>query len=421
MIRYILLVLLFSLKISAQEKFELSREEAEAIFINNNLLLIAEKLNIESQRAEVIQACLWPNPEFSINEINFWKTTGVESSPPIFGKFGRDQQFAFEINQLIQTAGKRKKLIALEEIEVSKTEQFFEDLLRNLKFELRSQLTDFQFNQLLIDVHQNLIENISVLIQAYQNQLERGSVSGAELTRLKAQEILIKRQLLELKHEKKQIQKELKHLLGVNPTLEIEITNEGFAKPIEMYENILLEQLMVQAKVNRPDYQLALLEEKYSHHLLSFEKSKRIPDLTFGINYDRNGSTMLDFVGFGVSFDLPFFDRNQGNIQKAEIQINQAEILKEHTLLKIENEIFQTHSNLLEIIEFIHSIDENYENDLDELLDSYTKNYRSRNLNMLEYFHFLETYLENKIILIEAQKEFNHIVEELNYLTGIDI
>ena len=421
MIRYILLVLLFSLKISAQEKFELSREEAEAIFINNNLLLIAEKLNIESQRAEVIQARLWPNPEFSINEINFWKTTGVESSPPIFGKFGRDQQFAFEINQLIQTAGKRKKLIALEEIEVSKTEQFFEDLLRNLKFELRSQLTDFQFNQLLIDVHQNLIENISVLIQAYQNQLERGSVSGAELTRLKAQEILIKRQLLDLKQEKKQIQKELKHLLGVNPTLEIEITNEGFVKPIEMYENILLEQLMEQARVNRPDYQLALLEEEYSHQLLSFEKSKRIPDLTFGINYDRNGSTMLDFVGFGVSFDLPLFDRNQGNIQKAEIQISQAEILKKHTLLKIENEIFQTHRNLLENIEFMQSIDENYENDLDELLDNYTNNYRSRNLNMLEYFHFMETYLENKIILIEAQKEFNHIVEELNYLTGIDI
>ena len=81
---------------------------------------------------------------------------------------------------------------------------------------------------------------------------------------------------------------------------------------------------------------------------------------------------MLDFVGFGVSFDLPLFDETKA-ISKAKIQISQAEILKEHTLLKIENEIFQTHSNLLEIIEFIHSIDENYENDLDELLDSYTK------------------------------------------------
>lgn len=421
MIRYILLVLLFSLKISAQEKFELSREEAEAIFINNNLLLIAGKLNIESQRAEVIQARLWPNPEFSINEINFWKTTGVESSPPIFGKFGRDQQFAFEINQLIQTAGKRKKLIALEEIEVSKTEQFFEDLLRNLKFELRSQLTDFQFNQLLIDVHQNLMDNISVLIQAYQNQMERGSVSEAELTRLKAQEILIKRQILDLNQDQKQIQKELKLLLGVNPALEIEITNEGFNKPIEMYENILLEQIMEQARVNRPDYQLALLEAEYAQQLLSFEKSKRIPDLTFGINYDRNGSTMLDFVGFGVSFDLPLFDRNQGNIQKAEIQISQAEILKDHTLLQIENEIFQTHQNLLEIIDFMHAIDDDYADDLDELLASYTKNYRSRNLNMLEYFDFLEAYLENKIILLEAQKEFNHRVEALNYLTGTDI
>lgn len=415
------MALFFSFQISAQEKLELSREEAEVIFINNNLFLIAEKLNIESQRAEVIQARLWPNPEFSISEINLWKTTGVESSPPLFGNFGRDQQFAFEINQLIQTAGKRKKLIALEEIEVSKSEQYFEELLRNLKFELRLQLTDFQFNKMLIDVHQNLMVNISVLIQAYQNQLEKGSVSEAELTRLKAQEILIKRQIMNLIHEKKQIQKELKLLLGVNPTLEIEIINDGFVKPTEFYENLLPEQIIEQAKVNRPDYQLALLEEEYSHQLLSFERAKRIPDLTFGINYDRNGSTMLDFIGFGVSFDLPLFDRNQGNIQKAEIQINQAEILKQHTLLKIENEIFRIYRNLLETAEFIHSIDENYENDLDELLESYTKNYRSRNLNMLEYFDFLETYLENKIILIEAQKEFNHIVEELIYLTGTDI
>ena len=46
--------------------------------------------------------------------------------------------------------------------------------------------------------------------------------------------------------------KRIKTFVGSESNLEIEITNEGFAKPIELYDNILLEQLMEQARVNRP-------------------------------------------------------------------------------------------------------------------------------------------------------------------------
>src|SRR5690554_5052982 len=227
MIRYVLLILLFSTHILAQEKIELTRTEAETIFLQNNLTLLAEKLNIEAQRAEVIQARLWPNPEFSLSEVNLWKTTGVEPSPPLIGNFGRDQQIAFEINQLIQTAGKRKKLIALEEVDVAKAEQYFEELLRNLKYELRLQLTELQYTNLLIEVHEKLIEHISSLTKAYGNQLNQGAISKAEFMRLKAEELMLNREILKFKQEYNQIQKELKHLLGLNADLEIELSNDG--------------------------------------------------------------------------------------------------------------------------------------------------------------------------------------------------
>jgi|SRR5690554_3802436 len=152
------------LPLPAQEILKLTRDEAEALFLQNNLLLIAEKLNIESQQAEVIQARLWPNPEFSVSEVNLWRTSQVESSPPFFDDFGRDQQIAFEINQLIQTAGKRKKLIALEKVDVAISEQYFEDVLRGLKLELRSQINELQYVQQSAKLHEHLIENINVLI-----------------------------------------------------------------------------------------------------------------------------------------------------------------------------------------------------------------------------------------------------------------
>lgn len=408
------------LQLQAQETLKISREEAETMFLQNNLLLISEELNIESQKAEVIQARLWPNPEFSISEINLWRAREVEPSPPFFGNFGRNQQIAFELNQLVQTAGKRKKLIALEQVDVSKAEQYFEDLLRGLKLELRNQLTNLQYIQQSIKVHQNLIDNISTLTNAYQNQLNKGNISKAEYVRLKAQELEINKEILELTRQSNEIQKELKLLLRTNPTVSIEITDDGFVKNTNPYEAIFIDQIVENAKENRPDYKLALLEEEYSNKLLSYEKAQRIPDMTFGVNYDRNGNTMLDFVGVGVSFDLPVFNRNKGNITKAKLQIENAKVQKEQTVLTIENEIFLAYKSLQQAVDFVKSIEPDYENDLDLLLENYTKNFTSKNVSMLEYFDFMDAYLENKKIILEAQKDVNQKAEELNYSLGKD-
>lgn len=414
----------FGTHLNAQETLKISREEAETMFLQNNLQLISEKLNIESQKAEVIQAKLWPNPEFSISEINLWATNrqtgGQEVSPPYWGNFGRNKQVAFELNQLVQTAGKRKKLIALEQVDVSKAEQYFEDLLRGLKLELRNQLTNLQYIQQSIKVHQNLIDHISILTNAYKNQLEKGNISKAEYIRLKAQELEINKEILELTRESNEIQKELKLLLRTDATVSIEITNNGFIKDTKAYENLFIDKVLEDSKENRPDYKLALLEEEYSNKLLSYEKAQRIPDMTFGVNYDRNGNTMLDFVGFGVSFDLPVFNRNKGNIKKAKLQIENAKVQKEQTVLTIENEIFLSYKSLQQAIDFIKDIEPNYEKDLDLLLDNYTKNFTAKNVSMLEYFDFMDAYLENKKIILEAQKVVNQKAEEFNYSLGKD-
>jgi len=416
--------IIFSLQLQAQEILKISREEAETMFLQNNLLLISEQLNIESQKAEVIQAKLWPNPEFSVSEINLWanrrQTGGQEVSPPFWNNFGQNQQIAFELEQLVQTAGKRKKLIALEQVDVSKAEQYFEELLRELKLELRNQLTELQYIQHSIKVHQYLIESISKLTNAYKNQLDQGNISKAEYIRLKAQELEINREIFELTRQSNEAQKELKLLLRTNPLASIEITNDGFVKETQAYKSLFIEKVIESAKENRPGYKLALLEEEYSNKLLTFERAQRVPDLTFGVNYDRNGNTMLDFVGVGVSFDLPFFNRNKGGIKKAQISIEGAKVQKEQIALTIENEVFLSYLSLQQAIDFIHKIEADYETDLDILLDSYTKNFASRNVSLLEYFDFMDAYLNNKKIILEAQKELNQKVEELNYSLGRD-
>lgn len=143
----IILFLYFSFEASAQDSLRLSRQECEAIFLKENLLLIAERLEVSKAEAMALQAKLWPNPLFSLDEINLWappKQIGVfgQELPGLNGtKFGKNQQITFSIEQLILTAGKRKKRLALEQVNIDKSKQHFEDLLRHLKLEFRQQLT----------------------------------------------------------------------------------------------------------------------------------------------------------------------------------------------------------------------------------------------------------------------------------------
>src|SRR5690606_16944225 len=99
---------------NAQDTLKISQKEAEAVFLQHNFLLIAEKLNIERQKAALIQAKLWPNPQFSISEVNLWATdrqTGGEPvSPPFWYRVGRNEQLAFQLKQFSQAAGQRRKL-----------------------------------------------------------------------------------------------------------------------------------------------------------------------------------------------------------------------------------------------------------------------------------------------------------------------
>jgi cobalt-zinc-cadmium efflux system outer membrane protein len=422
--KLILIFFIFSFSAKAQDTLKLNREQAEAVFLKENLLLIAEKLNISQSEAMVMQAKLWPNPSFTFDQVNFWATdaqTGGQEVIPSLGGIRPNQQFGFGIEQLIQTAGKRKKLVALEQVAVEKSNQYFEDLLRNLKIEFRNQLTKLQYLQFSKNIYQNQLNSIKQLTQAYKKQVEQGNVPQGEYIRLKALELEIAKNINELNKEVNEAQKELKLLMRLPATTQLEITDEGYLKNTEQFRQLALNDIIEQAKTHRPDYKIAQLEEIYFNKLYAYEKAQRVSNLTLSSAYDRGGNAMLDFVGFGVTMDIPFFNRNQGNIKYAQIGIEQSKILYEQKTLSIENEIVFSFQNLSNAITFLEEIELDYETTLDGLLTSYTKNFTDRNISMLEYLDFLEAYLENKKIILEAGKDVNEKAEELNYSVGMDL
>lgn len=425
--KLILILFYLSLTANAQDTLKLSRAEAETVFLKENLSLLAEKLSIPQAEAMVSQAKLWPNPTIEIEEVNLWATQnqlsvfGEELQGFNGGDFGRNQQFSFSVEQLIITAGKRKKLIALEQVGVEKSKEFFEDLLRNLKIEFRNQLTNMQYLQFSRIIFQNQLNSIRQLTKAYQNQVEQGNIPRGEYIRLKALELELAKSINELNQEVNEAQKELKLLMRLPAETVLELTDEGYLKDTDQINQLALNDIIQQAKLNRPDLKVAQLDESYFNKLYAYEKAQRTPDLTVKGGYDRGGNFMYNFVGFGLAIDIPVFNRNQGNIKYAQIGIEQSKILHQQVSLSIENEIVLSYRNLTNAINFLDEIEPGYETTLDGLLTSYTKNFTERNMSLLEYLDFLDAYLENKKIILEAGKDVNEKAEELNYSVGMDL
>jgi cobalt-zinc-cadmium efflux system outer membrane protein len=408
------------------DTLRISREEAENIFLKNNLLLMAEKLNISQAEALALQASLWPNPHFSLDQVNLWATQKQlapfdASLPPVAGSIGKNTEFALQLEQLILTAGKRKKLMAAEKVNGEISREYFEDLLRHLKLEFRNNLTQLQYLERYKNVLLGQLLSVRTLTEAYKRQLELGNLGKAEYIRLKAAELELSKEISAQDIAFASVEKELKILMALPPGTSLRISSEGFIPEMEKLKNIELIRVLQLARQQRPDLKAAMLEESYASGRYDYERARRIPDLHLTGGYDRGGNFMLNFIGFGVAMDLPVFDRNQGNIKHARIEMDKSKIRTGEKTLRAEAEIAEAYQKLTLFKVFYEQIDPGYEDGLDVLLESYTKNLIHKNISLLEYLDLQNAYLSNKKIILDAQLELNKALENLQYTIGQEL
>lgn len=405
---------------SSVKTLMLSKEEAEALFLEQNLELIAKNLEISQAEAQLLQAKLWPNPTFEVSEINFWKTTDIEEQPKLIGNWGEAQQYAFRVEQLIQTGGKRRKNIDLQKLTIEEKQQEFESIIRELKLELRGNLSNLQILQEQQKIYEKQIESTKSLISAYKNQLDQGNISQAQYIRLKAAELQFKKELVNINKELEEAVKDFKNFINIGSNTLVVITDKLVAPEKEVSE-LELENWIITAQEQRPDALKSKTLEKQSEKRLEIEKAQRVPDITLGVDYDRGGNIMRDFVGFGISFDLPIFDRNKGGIKEAKIDIELAKLDTQSKLNEIANDIVEAFRNYYHAEQLYKDIDSEYEQQLDQLLDAYHKNFQKKNVSLIEYLDFVEAYIENKTILLETKKDLNDHFEKLQYAVGQDL
>lgn len=420
--------LIFPCTLQAADTLRLSREECEAVFLEKNLILMAEKLSVSRAEAMEVQAGLRPNPEISVEDVNLWTTRSGTNNPsyfgdelpPIAGNFGKNLQMSIALEQLIETAGKRKLRISLAELDTELTREYFEEILRGIRSEFRQQLNEILYLQEETAYYETHLRSLESLAEVMKAQADRQLIPREDLARLRISIYELKKDMEEINTERRELQKNLKILMHLPADNHLVLAGEPYHPENVPVEIPALDFLIGLARENRADLRQARRQEEILHTRYRYEKSMKVPDLRLKAGYERGGF-FHNFIGVGVGIDLPFFDRNQGNIQYAKTGIVQAEIMTRQLESVIENEVAQARDNLVSAIGFIADSSADPGPELDLLYEKYTEQLKSRNISLLRYIDFTEAWLGHKIDGLKAAQRVENNAEQLNFIIGTDL
>lgn len=393
---------------------QLSLADCEDQFLKKNLYLLAEQYNITAAEANVIQAKLWENPYFSaeLNVLN-------PQDDRIFD-VGANGQKVFAIEQLIYLGGKKKNEIELAKVNTQLAQAEFNDLLRQLRYQLRVSYFAVYHDYITVASIEKQLVNLDSLIAAYSVQSIKNNVSYKDVVRLQSLYLNLKRSKSDLLNEIFEEEKNLSILLS--DTLRIKPTPTR--EELKQYQSPIsksIHELITVAQDNRPDLMRSDLAIEASSVNLRLQKSLAVPDLTMGANYDQRGGAFQNQVNLTLGLPLPLINRNQGNIKMADAELKQAGIQKDLMLIYINQEVIQAYNKHKDAYENYQFITKSANKNFDKLYEGVTSNFQKRNITMIEFTDFIESYNETLIQYNRIQKVLINTCEELNYITNANI
>ena len=410
-----LLFLLLAGKICAQQVAgTLTLKEAEQRFLERNLSLIAERYNIDMAQAQVLQAKLFENPVISLEQNVYNRLNGK------YFDFGKEGEAVVEIEQVIHLAGQRNKQVRLEKINKEIAEYQFEEVMRTLRQELNEKFVEVYFLSKSIAIYEKEVNSLQVLLGGMKVQQEKGNISLMEISRLESMLFSLKKEKNERESDLLTTRGELNLLLNLPEDTQVQLSLDE-----EVLQQLDLSQLSfadLKAIINeRPDQKIARSTVNASRANLKLQKSMAFPEFSVKGNYDRVGNFINDYFAIGVSLSVPIFNRNQGNIKAARFSIQQAGVQQEYAANRADMELFTAYTSLEKATQLYQSTNMDLERNFEKLITGVNENFTRKNISLLEFIDYYDSYKETCIQLYEIKKNVFLAMENLNTVVGQNV
>jgi cobalt-zinc-cadmium efflux system outer membrane protein len=295
----------------------LTEQQALALFYERNMDLIAARYNLDQTKAEEIIAAAIPNPVFSLDVEELSPNNNAGQGPATIAR----------IDQLIETAGKRRLRVEKSTLATQAAEGDLRDAVRVFSNAVRHSFYGLLLAQKSAELARDNLKRYQPILRANRLRLKAGDISESDFLRIEVEALKSQSDLDNTEAELKKACSELAVLLAWPERAMNFIAQDHWPEPKDIGQSQGEEALLKKALAQRPDLQAAKLRIDQSQKELSLARKLRIPDVTVGLSYAHDpGTPFLDTAGVGISLPLPLFYRNQGEIGKAEVNLNNAEL-----------------------------------------------------------------------------------------------
>lgn len=400
---------------SDTEPLSLTLKQAETLFLEQNLILLAEKTQISIKEAEIRQARLWENPEAGIEH----QVINRQGNGPV-GFTGADNSI-FEIEQLISASGKRKRKINLLLSEKKEVEYDFEALLLEYRHLLRTEFFRLAHLNRISGLFAEQTAAMRELITRLEMQLETGNVTRLEIMRLQGMLLEIEEELYSLQKEKTESETLLQTLLSLPRRTPVPLLPDTADAHFNVDMQPSGEQLEKLAMASRKDLLALQAASNSARELLRYEKAQVLPDIGVGMVYDRLDGPVPNYFGLTLNLQIPLWNRNQGGIQAARQAIKRSGLLEEQKRQSIQHELTGALQQYRRAVKLREQSDENFLEHYRIALEAVTERFRSGDVSLIEFVDFYESFRENSVRALKISENVLHAAENLNYITGTDI
>lgn len=373
----------------------LTLEQAIQESIANNLDLAAARYNISVSQARQITARLRPNPVLttSADHLDLLGTgyNNINNAGP--------NEYALRTDVILERGGKRAARIALANADTAAAELEFRNALRLLIFDVESAFVDVELAKENLALAQDNLRSLNGIVSINTERVRTGDLAGVELERSRVAALQYETAVRQADLQLRQAKIRLQLLLG-RP-----VSDDPFdvAAPDRTERPaITLEDIRTGATLQRPDLLEARQTQARNQADLRLQLAQGKIDYTTGVEYRRQQapSGRGNSLGFFVSAPLPVFNRNQGEIARAQRTVEQA-VAQIHALeARVGNEAVRAWEQYSTARGLLEDIEQKLLQRARQVRQTTDYSYRRGEATLVEF--------------LDAQRAFNEVMQSYN-------
>ena len=291
----------------AQAPARITLDQAIDLAIAHNHALKATQTQIQQNQAQEITAALRPNPNLTADALF------IPVEPQNFNSniIANVTEFDAGVSYLFERGGKRHRRLEAARDTTGQTRYQVSDAERVLIFNTAQQFITVQLAESNLDLANQDLASFQQTVDIAQAQYKAGAISEGDLLKITVQLLQFQTDVSAANVAKVQALASLREFLGYDAVPDnYDVEGDLTYRALQLNRD----DLLLKALKNRPDLLASRQGVRAADSQYALAKANGKVDVTGGLTYthvsDQNS------MGVTISFPLPVFDRNQGEIAR---------------------------------------------------------------------------------------------------------